>query len=257
MHLFALRIQSTPAPTRIDDRRRRRPNDQDHVGVSGGLTASPPGTSARAYGRIYAAARAHDRNPRRRLAASPPLHGVGRSGQRPAARHVKRGRRRRAWMTLSRSLTLTGCSCAGEFQQTDVLVQTGGATAGTDGAAVSGAMSASCCRSCRRERCVGPAQMITAIAAQHHTPASSHDCRIESAPLNMGEKKLPDMVLFAACITMMISTLPPTLLKTALKTITAPKINTMSDQWTCPATISGMCQPVMIMPRMRLARSAD
>ena len=34
-----------PAPTRIGDRWRRRPSDQDHGGASGGLTASPPGAS--------------------------------------------------------------------------------------------------------------------------------------------------------------------------------------------------------------------
>jgi len=44
MRLLALRVQSKPAPTRIGDRWRRRPSDQDHVEASGGLTASLPGT---------------------------------------------------------------------------------------------------------------------------------------------------------------------------------------------------------------------
>jgi hypothetical protein len=40
----------------------------------------------------------------------------------------------------------------------------------------------------------------------------------------MGEKKLPETVLFIACISMMISTLPLALLNTQLKMITAPMI---------------------------------
>jgi hypothetical protein len=57
---------------------------------------------------------------------------------------------------------------------------------------------------------------ITKIATTVHTRASIHDWRTESAPVNIGEKKLPEMVLFAACITMMINTLPRALLKTQL-----------------------------------------
>ena len=47
--------------------------------------------------------------------------------------------------------------------------------------------------------------------------------------MNIGEKKLPETVLFAACITMMINTLPRALLKTQLKTIVPAKISTMSE----------------------------
>jgi hypothetical protein len=56
----------------------------------------------------------------------------------------------------------------------------------------------------------------TKIATTLQTKASSHDWRIESPPENIGEKKLPETVLFAACITMMINTLPRALLKTQL-----------------------------------------
>ena len=55
------------------------------------------------------------------------------------------------------------------------------------------------------------------------TKASNHASRTESAPENIGEKKLPETALFAACINMMISTLPLALLNTQLKTITAAK----------------------------------
>jgi hypothetical protein len=41
----------------------------------------------------------------------------------------------------------------------------------------------------------------TKIAMTVQTNASSHDWRIESLPENIGEKKLPETVLFAACIT--------------------------------------------------------
>jgi SRSO17 transposase len=80
-----------------------------------------------------------------------------------------------------------------------------------------------------RERVVGPATTITKTATTAQTKASNHDWRIESAPENIGEKKLPETALFAACISMMISTLPPVLLKTQLKTITAARISTMSE----------------------------
>jgi hypothetical protein len=82
---------------------------------------------------------------------------------------------------------------------------------------------------CLRERSSGPARRITTIATTHHTTASNHDCLTESAPENIGEKKLPEMVLFEACISMMISTLPRALLNTQLKTITAAMISTTSE----------------------------
>ena len=56
----------------------------------------------------------------------------------------------------------------------------------------------SSCFVCLRERCLDPATITTTIATTHHTAASSHDCLTESAPENMGEKKLPETVLFMA-----------------------------------------------------------
>jgi len=75
---------------------------------------------------------------------------------------------------------------------------------------------------------VGPAIAITKPATTTQTRASNHDWLIESAPENIGEKK-PKAALFAACISMMISTLPLALLNTQLKTITAATISTMSE----------------------------
>ena len=69
---------------------------------------------------------------------------------------------------------------------------------------------------------------ITRTATTVQTRASIHDSRTESAPENIGEKKLPETALFAACISMMISTLPLALLNTQLKTITAARISTIS-----------------------------
>ena len=43
------------------------------------------------------------------------------------------------------------------------------------------------------------------------------------SPGNIGEKKLPETALFAACINMMISTLPLALLNTQLKTISCAR----------------------------------
>jgi hypothetical protein len=43
-----------------------------------------------------------------------------------------------------------------------------------------------------RERCFGPATITTTIATTHHTTARIHDCLTESAPENIGEKKLPE-----------------------------------------------------------------
>jgi hypothetical protein len=55
---------------------------------------------------------------------------------------------------------------------------------------------------------------ITKIATTVQTMASSQDRRIESPSENIGEKKLPETALLAACINMMIRTLPRALLKT-------------------------------------------
>jgi hypothetical protein len=37
---------------------------------------------------------------------------------------------------------------------------------------------------------------MTKIANTHQTRATSQDCRAESAPENIGEKKLPEIALF-------------------------------------------------------------
>ncbi len=70
-----------------------------------------------------------------------------------------------------------------------------------------------------RDRCAGPAQRTT---------ASSQDCLTESAPENVGEKKLPETVLFMACIIMIISPLTLSLLNTLLRTSVAPMFDAMS-----------------------------
>ena len=67
-----------------------------------------------------------------------------------------------------------------------------------------------------RERFVGPEITITKTATTHQTKASSHASRTESAPVNIGEKKLPETALLAACINMTISTLM-TLVNTQLE----------------------------------------
>src|SRR5829696_6246230 len=108
--------------------------------------------------------------------------------------------------------------------------QVGRGTGGTVGLVALGSSSPfSSCFLCVRDKCAGPAKMTTTIATAHHTAASIHDCLTESAPENMGEKKLPEMVLFMACIIMMISTLPLALLNTQLRTSVAPMIDTMSE----------------------------
>src|SRR5829696_1826229 len=136
--------------------------------------------------------------------------------------------------------------------------QAGRGTGGTVGVVAPGSSAPfSSCFLCVRDKCAGPAKMTTTIATTHHVAASIHDCLTESAPENMGEKNWPEMVLFIACIIMMISTLPLALLKTQLKMITAPMISTMSDQWTSPTTISGTCHPAMSTPRIRAAKSAE
>ena len=88
--------------------------------------------------------------------------------------------------------------------------------------------SASSCLWYLREKFVGPEITITRTATTHQTKASNHASRTESAPVNIGEKKLPDTALLAACINMMINTLPLALLNTQLKTITAARISTIS-----------------------------
>lgn len=62
---------------------------------------------------------------------------------------------------------------------------------------------------------------MTKIAMTHQTRASSQDFRAESAPENIGEKKLPEIAWFAACSTITINTLPRALLNNQLTTMTA------------------------------------
>jgi hypothetical protein len=50
---------------------------------------------------------------------------------------------------------------------------------------------------------------ITKTATMAQTKASNQDWRTESAPENIGGKKLPATALFAACINMMINAHPP------------------------------------------------
>src|SRR5215207_818487 len=127
----------------------------------------------------------------------------------------------------------------------------------TPGVATPGRAAPSSCFLCLRERCFGPATITTAIATTHHTTASNHDCLTESAPENIGEKKLPEMVLFMACISMTISTLPLALLNTQVNTTDTAMTSTRSDQLTSPTTISGRCQKAQSTPRIRLATSAE
>src|SRR5215212_3423280 len=115
----------------------------------------------------------------------------------------------------------------------------------------------SSCFRCFRERCCGPYTTTTTIATAHHSAANSHACLTESTPENIGLKKLPEMVLFMACISMRINTLPLALLNTQLKTITKPRRNITSDQWISPTSISGRCHTTIPIQRIRLAKSAD
>jgi hypothetical protein len=110
---------------------------------------------------------------------------------------------------------------------------------------------------CLRERCSGPVATTTTIATAHHSTASSHDCLTESAPENIGEKKLPEMVLFIACIIIAINTLPSALLNTQANTTDTAITSTMSDQLICPTTMRGRCQKAHSTPRIRLAESAE
>ena len=113
------------------------------------------------------------------------------------------------------------------------------------------------CLLCLRDRCSGPVATTTTIATATQSAASSHDSLTESAPENIGPKKLPEMVLFIACITMAINTLPLALLNTQAKTTDAAIISTMSDQLTYPTNISGRCQKAQSNPRIKLANSAE
>src|SRR5918995_282665 len=126
-----------------------------------------------------------------------------------------------------------------------------------DAVATSGCTGAPSCLWCLRERCCGPYTTTTTIATTHHSAAYSHANRTESAPENIGPMKLPEKVLFMACLSMMISTLPLALLNTQLKTITKPKMNTISDQGISPTIISGKCHTVTPTQRIRLAKSAE
>jgi hypothetical protein len=121
--------------------------------------------------------------------------------------------------------------------------------------AISGCVGS--CLLCLRERCSGPVATTTMIATAHHSTASSHDCLTESTPENIGEKKLPEMVLFIACINMAISTLPLALLNTHAKTTDTAITSTMSDQLISPTTMSGRFQKAHSTPRIRLAESAE
>src|SRR5919112_425118 len=123
------------------------------------------------------------------------------------------------------------------------------------GVALSGAVSV--CLVCLRERCSGPVATTTTTATAHHNAASSHDSLTESAPENIGEKKLPEMVLFMACSSITISTLPSALLNTQATTTDTAITSTRSDQLICPTTISGRCQNAHSTPRMRLANRAE
>src|SRR5918997_5735599 len=93
---------------------------------------------------------------------------------------------------------------------------------------------------------------------RHRAPQRCEQPRIPNrvSPENIGPMKLPEMVLFMACISMMINTLPLALLNTQLKTITKPMMNTLSDQWTIPTIISGRCHTATPTQRIRLAKSA-
>jgi hypothetical protein len=68
----------------------------------------------------------------------------------------------------------------------------------------------------RRDSRAGPNTTTIITAARHHSPAKSQDCRMESAPTNIGLKNEPDIVLFIACNSIMMNTLPPVLLKPML-----------------------------------------
>src|SRR5829696_4559230 len=108
--------------------------------------------------------------------------------------------------------------------------QAGRGTGGTVGVVALGSSAPfSSCFLCVRDKCAGPANMTTTIATAHHVAASIHDCLTESTPVNIGEKNWPEMVLFMACIIMMISTLPLALLNTQLRTSVAPMIDTISE----------------------------
>src|ERR671910_361451 len=126
-----------------------------------------------------------------------------------------------------------------------------------DAVDTSGCTESSSCLRCLRERCCGPYTTTTTIATAHHSAANNHASLTESAPENIGLMKLPSMVLFMACISMRINTLPLALLNTQLKTITKPMPNTMSDQWISPTKKSGRCQTVINTERIKLAKSAE